>query len=218
MGVNKKITLAEQIYSAIQDNIMRNTFPMDRFLTEAYLVDYFKASRAPVREALVKLCNENILRSIPRTGYQIIQLNMKDVNDALRTRVILETGGTKEVLQNITPEVIQQLEESISLADQSRLNRKGSLEDWWKSNTDFHVKIVTCAGNALLTEMTRKTIAILWRATAQFFWNQEPISYWTLHSGGHAAILAALKDRDEKKVMEMITEDVVSLKYIFEIS
>lgn len=197
---------------------MRNTFPMDRFLTEAYLAEYFKVSRAPVREALVKLCNENILRSIPRTGYQIIQLSMKDINDALKTRVILETGGVPDVLQNITPEVIQQLEDSIALADQARLRQTGSLEDWWKSNTDFHIKIVTCAGNALLTEMVQKTIAILWRATAQFFWNQEPMKYWTLHSEGHAAILAAIQKRDQRALTDMITEDVVSLKYIFELS
>ena len=67
----RKTTLADQIYSAILDKIMRNEFPMDQFLTEAYLAEHFEASRAPVREALVKLCNENILRSIPRTGYQI---------------------------------------------------------------------------------------------------------------------------------------------------
>jgi hypothetical protein len=66
--------------------------------------------------------------------------------------------------------------------------------------------------------MVRKTIAILWRATAQFFWNQEPTSYWTYHSGGHEAILEAIKERDEKKLIDVIAEDVVSLKNIFEIS
>ena len=196
---------------------MRNEFPMDQFLTEAYLVDYFEASRAPVREALVKLCNENILRSIPRTGYQIIQLNMKDISDAIKTRVILETGAVKEVLLNITPDIIHQLEESIAQGEHAKQSKKGSLEEWWQNNTDFHIRISLCAGNALLTDMVRKTAAILWRATAQFFWNQEPISYWTYHSGGHVAILEAIKANDEKKLIEVIAEDVVSLKNIFEV-
>lgn len=162
--------------------------------------------------------NENILRSIPRTGYQIIQLNMKDISDAIKTRVILETGGVKEILRNITPDIIQQLEESISHGDQARLSKKDSLEEWWKNNTDFHIKISLCAGNALLTEMVRKTITILWRAIVQFFWNQEPTSYWTYHSEGHVAILEAIKARDEKKLIEALAEDGVSLKNIFEIS
>jgi DNA-binding GntR family transcriptional regulator len=216
--VNGKTTLAEQIYNAILDRIMRNEFPMDRFLTEAHLVESFEASRAPVREALVKLCNENILRSIPRTGYQIIQLSMKDINDAIRTRVILETGGAKEVLHNMTPNVIEQLEESIAQAEQAKRSKKGSLEAWWKNNTDFHIRISLCAGNVLLTDMVRKTMAILWRATAQFFWNQEPISYWTYHSGGHVVILEAIKERDEKTLVDVLTKDVVALKNIFEIS
>ncbi len=216
--MNRKTTLTEQIYDAILDKIMHNEFPMDRFLTEAYLVESFEASRAPVREALVKLCNENILRSIPRAGYQIIQLNLKDINDAIRTRIILETGGVKEILQNVTPNIMQQLDELISQSEQAKRSKKGSLEEWWKNNTGFHIRISLCAGNALLTDMVRKTIAILWRATAQFFWNQDPISYWTFHSGGHAAILDAIKARDEEKLVEVIAEDVVSLKHIFEIS
>ena len=197
---------------------MRNEFPMDRFLTESYLVEYFKASRAPVREALVKLCNENILRALPRTGYQIIQLHMKDINDAIKTRVILETGGVKDILQNITPDDIQQLEGFISQGEQAKLHKNGSLEDWWRNNTDFHIQLSSCGRNTLLTDMVRKTTAILWRATAQFFWNREPTSYWTYHSGGHVAILQAIKESNEKKLIEMITEDVVSLKSIFEIS
>ena len=213
--MKRKTTLAEQIYDSLLDKIMRNEFPMDRFLTEAYLGEAFEVSRAPVREALIKLCNENILRSIPRTGYQIVQLNMKDIRDAVKTRVILETGAVKEIVQNITPELIQQLEESIFLAEQMRLSRKGTLEEWWKSNTGFHVKLSSCAGNTLLTDMVKKTIAILWRATAQFFWNQEPTSYWAYHSEGHDAILGALKERDEKKLVDVIAEDVISLKKYF---
>ncbi len=216
--MNKKTTLVEQVYSLILDKVMRNEFPMDRFLTEAYLMESFKASRAPIREALVKLCNEGVLRSIPRTGYQIIQLNMKDIGDAIKTRVILETGAVKEVLHNITPDVIRQLEESIAEGEQASRDKESSLGQWWKNNTDFHVNISLCAGNALLTDMVRKTIAILWRATAQYFWNQEHTSYWTYHSGGHLAIIETLKEKNEKKFVKVITEDVFSLKKIFKIS
>ncbi len=113
------------------------------FSVRSILSGSFGASRAPVREALFKLCNENILRSIPRTGYQIIQLNMKDINDAIRTRVILEIGRVKKLLSNVTPDIIQQLEE------------------WWKNNTDFHVRISSCAGNTLLKKMKSNSFQLL---------------------------------------------------------
>jgi DNA-binding GntR family transcriptional regulator len=121
-------------------------------------------------------------------------------------------------MHNMTPDVIAYLEESIAQREHVQLSHKNSFEKWWKNNTDFHIKISSCAGNALLTNMVRRTMAILWRATAQFFWNQEPTSYWTYHSGGHVAILEALKANDKNTLADVITQDVVALKKIFEIS
>jgi DNA-binding GntR family transcriptional regulator len=54
-------TLKEKIYSTIMEQIMTGRISPDEFLTEARLAAQFQASRAPVREALVALCNERIL-------------------------------------------------------------------------------------------------------------------------------------------------------------
>ena len=82
---------------------------------------------------------------------------MKDISDAIKTRVILETGAVKEVVHNMTPDVIAYLEESIVQREYVQLSHKNSFEKWWKNNTDFHIKISSCAGNTLLTNMVRKT-------------------------------------------------------------
>ena len=70
-------TLKEKIYSTIMEQIMTGRISPDEFLTEARLAEQFQASRAPVREALVALCNERILRNIPRVGYRLVTISLR---------------------------------------------------------------------------------------------------------------------------------------------
>lgn len=63
---------------------------------EGSLVEKFGVSKAPVREALVKLCSEGVLKSVPRYGYIIVRLNERDARDIAQFRLILELSALKE--------------------------------------------------------------------------------------------------------------------------
>ena len=98
-GMKKKyVSHKKQLYNKILEKIIRLGFPQDIFLTEGALAEELSASRVSIRETLITLCNEQILRNIPRIGYQIVQLTTHDINDAIRTRGILETGAAREYL------------------------------------------------------------------------------------------------------------------------
>ena len=75
----KKISLADTIHDEILDMVIRlSSDQEDVVLTEGSLVEKFGVSKAPVREALVKLCSEGVLKSVPRYGYIIVRLNERD--------------------------------------------------------------------------------------------------------------------------------------------
>ena len=65
-----KESLKNQIYNAILNGILSGEFKPEQILTERELVDKYGCSKAPVREALITLCNDDILRSFPRYGYE----------------------------------------------------------------------------------------------------------------------------------------------------
>ena len=67
--------LKEQIYDDIFERILKGSLPPNELIKENTLVEYYGVSRAPVREALLMLCTEGVLKSIPRAGYQIVQIN-----------------------------------------------------------------------------------------------------------------------------------------------
>ena len=62
----KKETLTTQIHDKILEMIIQNASEKNLVLNEKRLVELFGVSKAPVREALIRLCSEGVLRSIPR--------------------------------------------------------------------------------------------------------------------------------------------------------
>ena len=214
----KTISLKKQLYNKIFDKIIKNRYPRNRFLTEASLAGEFGASKAIIREALIELCKDGILQNIPRAGYQIIQLSVKEISDAIHTRIILEVSGAKEALHKITESDIEYLEHLIQLETTAIEMKTASLEEWWKTNMEFHLKIAQCSANLLLTEMIEKTFGLLWRATAQYFYDQEPISYLDYYSGSHEAILEAIKNKNEESVVDLLTKDILSLRKVYQVT
>lgn len=116
-------TLKEKIYSTIMEQIMTGRISPDEFLTEARLAEQFQASRAPVREALVALCNECILRNIPRVGYRLVTISRKDVSEALAVRVLLESEAACLALRNLDPGKERALDQLIREEEESRAQR-----------------------------------------------------------------------------------------------
>ena len=85
-------SLKEKIYNAILEDILSHQYEPSDILNEKSLVEKYGCSKSPVREALLALCSDNVLRSIPRYGYEIVRLTMDDVFDMLNFRLVLESG------------------------------------------------------------------------------------------------------------------------------
>ena len=64
----KKMSLKEQVYTKIFNDLVVERFPPDEFLTEKQFIELYGVSKATLREDLIELSNEGILRSIPRLG------------------------------------------------------------------------------------------------------------------------------------------------------
>ena len=100
-------TLAAQIHDSILEMIIDAGVESENLLlTERELVEKFGVSKAPVREALLRLCAEEVLTSIPRCGYVVVRLGEKSGRDNLAVRQILELSALDRYFDNFTPEMI----------------------------------------------------------------------------------------------------------------
>lgn len=213
----KHVSHKELLYQRILEKIIRLGFPQEIFLTEGALAEELNASRVSIRETLITLCNHQILKNIPRIGYQIVQLTTHDISDAIRTRGILEIGAARDYLPRVTDTQIEALLARVEPSFKVAAAKDSTVEEWWEGNILFHISIASLAGNELLAEMLKKTLDILWRANIQFFWNKEPDKYLKFNRGSHEAILETIETRNLKNLIKNLAQDIESLKANFQV-
>jgi len=62
-------TLAEQVYQQLRFDIIHGVFQAGEAINEKVLAKRYHGSRTPVREAVMRLQQENLLRLVPNKGY-----------------------------------------------------------------------------------------------------------------------------------------------------
>ena len=96
----KKGTLKDQVYQNIYDDIIAGYYSEEDIITEGSLIEKYQVSKSPVREALIQLCSENVLRSLPRLGYQVVTISHKDVLDIMEYRLLVESFAIDKAIAN----------------------------------------------------------------------------------------------------------------------
>ena len=202
-------TLKSRIYDQILKMILHNEVPMDELLVETRLMEKFHVSRAPIREALIELCNDNILKNIPRAGYQIVRISEKEMRDAFQLRQILELEGLRMGWKRIGAEELSELEALAQESDRARLDgiRSDTLAPKMKLNTQFHLRINRLSGNELMTRVLQDTINLLMRGLAQIMSreNEMPLPART----HHMAIVEAIRSGNLEEALRELRSDIV---------
>ena len=198
-------TLKEKIYSTIMEQIMTGRISPDEFLTEARLAEQFQVSRAPVREALVAVCNEGILQNIPRVGYRLVTIGPKELRDALAVRLLLESEAARLALLNLDPEKEQIIDQFIQ---EEETGERGGLSiiEWMKHGEAVHLALARFSGNRILEEMILELIKKLRRASTQVFVERSRSDLKS--SPYHLRILQALKRREEADLLANLSQDI----------
>lgn len=84
------MTLTQEVYTRLRTDILSLTFAENEFLNEAELAKRYSVSKAPIREALHRLCMEGVLVSWPRKGYLLAPVSQRDYEHTQRLRLLCE--------------------------------------------------------------------------------------------------------------------------------
>ena len=205
--MEKPKSLKKEVYDLVFMKIFKNEFPVDDILKEKELAAMFSVSRAPVREALIELCNENVLRNIPRAGYQIIRLIHKDIQNATEIRKILELTAAERSFNNIKKEDIAFLEKEFP--PQIKPDELDKIYAWYTNNINFHLYLCSFANNDLMSAMLEKMLIILWRGFSQNYQSGYPFSNKQKYT--HNKIIQSLKDGDKKLFLKELESDITAM-------
>ena len=202
----------KRAYDLIINDIVRGEFQKESVLNERRLIERYEIGKTPIREALVELCNEKVLRSIPRYGYEVLSLTQQDINDVLQFRCIMECACLRQSAQKLSRESLVAFRD---FAD-AEFGQLADADVWdaWESNVRVHMKLMSYSGNQYCCEALARSMGILKRAYAQFYWGRSSEVKRTFGSDLHQRIAGALLDGDVDGAAARLEEDINSFEQL----
>jgi DNA-binding GntR family transcriptional regulator len=207
-------TLKKQVYDRVLARIVNKDYPVDYILKEKELSEHFGVSKAPVREALIELSKENIVKSIPRAGYRIVRFTEKDIHEATELRLLLELPALDRIIPART-DILQTLSGLVEESHNHQKDAAVSLDAWWDNNIRFHVALNAAADNTLLTGILETVLQRLKRAVAQLFGSGPSEVYRHFMPDTHGSLLQAIEKGDKREAKKVLSRDVLSIRKQF---
>ncbi|HCA86071.1 MAG TPA: GntR family transcriptional regulator [Streptomyces sp.] len=187
----KQPPAAERVYTHVKQAVLDRSYEGGTLLTEGDLADAVGVSRTPVREALLRLEAEGLLKLYPKKGALVLAVSVQEVRDVVETRLLVEEYAARQAVP-ASPALVERLEELLD--EQRRHAAAGDLPAFSVSDRCFHAEIVRNADNRILARLydqlrdrqLRMGVAVM---------NSHPDRI-AKNIAEHAAILQALRDGD----------------------
>ena len=153
MKEHRNISIADQIFEQLEKDILSGKYQRGEVLSELRLSKEMNVSRTPIREALLRLAQENILQETGR-GMVVIGITNDDMLDMYDIRLHLEGEAARRAAVNITDEQLAQLQELTEL-QRFYINKQGNSSSEHTKNLDsqFHEVLYAASGSKSYTEV-----------------------------------------------------------------
>lgn len=129
-------SLRIQVFNALEDAILNGVYQEGDSLNELKLSKSLGVSRTPVREALMQLELEGLVKNIPNKGAVVIGISEQDVEDIYEIRIRIEGLAARLCAEKITPEELEELEQCVAL--QEYYLKKPDAKEMGALDGDFH--------------------------------------------------------------------------------
>lgn len=200
--------LTMKVYEKVYGDIVDGFLTSNDILTEGALVEQMQVSKSPVREALILLCEEGVLQSIPRRGYQILQITQDQIRALIEARAALEPFLLRKAWPHLQGEVLCRLKEHLAFSKQDE-KLHTSIRDNWRRNIAFHLLLAGYANNEYLLNMLEHTLQTCERAAAQYFHQVRGIPQGEVDL--HNTLMDAIGEENLKKAEEILLADIREL-------
>ncbi|RUP64151.1 HTH-type transcriptional regulator McbR [Streptomyces sp. NP10] len=146
----KRPPAAERVYTHIKEAVLERRYEGGTLLTEGDLADAVGVSRTPVREALLRLEVEGLIKLYPKKGALVLAVSAQEIKDVVETRLLVEEFAARKAVP-ASPQLIERLEQL--LEEQRQLAKAGDLAAVAVTDRCFHAEIVKYAGNEILSRL-----------------------------------------------------------------
>ena len=157
----KSVSLADQVFDKLENDIIVGIYPRGEVLTELKLVEQLGVSRTPIREALRRLEQERLIAESGK-GSIVLGITEDDLLDIMNIRESVEGLAAYYATVNITEEGRADLMHIVDLQD--FYYGKGDLDRLRKVDDEFHDAICRLSGRTVIKD----TLMPLHRKTRRY--------------------------------------------------
>lgn len=207
-------TLTSRAYDilrkAIADMPIYDGSDDDCRLDERALAQGLGISRTPVREALLRLEYEGVVRSVPRKGIYVVRKTKEEIIEVILASAALEAMAARLAAQRATDDEISGLITRFAQLTKPTGGRRPEipLDKYSELNLEFHQRIVELAHSELFSQHVSRLQIHMRAIRQQTIGDDGRLAH---SSADHSQIIEALQARDGSLVESRVRQHALDL-------
>jgi len=153
-------SVVDEAYTSLKKSIVEGVYQPGQRLRALRVAQELKISRTPVKEALVRLEQEGLLRREQGSGFIVRGLSVREILNLYRVREVLEIEVAREALPNMTPAALLAMRQALDEADELLAQQRHP--EFLRANRKFHDLITAQTGNSVLQEILANLSSRFW--------------------------------------------------------
>jgi len=149
--LKRKSSQRDLAYGVIRRSILLGQTKHGTRINERVLAEQLGISRVPVREALLCLHGEGLIRKSKR-GLEVTKLSAEEIPYQIEFRAMVECAAVRLACERITPAEIERLHEV--LAEQEILEHAKDLQAFGEKDQAFHQLILKATKNPFIIRLS----------------------------------------------------------------
>lgn len=142
------LTREEYVAKRLREAIVRGELKPGERLDQTRVAARLKVSRTPVRNALLILANEGLVKMVPHAGAVVSEAAPEGIEELFFLRGLLEGAAARLAAERMTDEDLSALEETLA-----GLDAASDAGEWLALNRQFHFRVYTRAGRPRLLSL-----------------------------------------------------------------
>lgn len=142
-------SLAAAVVERLRERILSGELQEGEQLRQEAIAAEFEISRIPVREALIHLAGEGLVKIGGNRGAVVAALSPDEIMQLFETRAVLESYMLRQAIPHMTDGDLRQAEEILVRYEKS-LSHDSEVKSWGRWNWSFHSALYAPANRAVM--------------------------------------------------------------------
>jgi DNA-binding GntR family transcriptional regulator len=147
---------SDRAHREIRSEVIRCQLAPGTEVSEASLALRLGFGKAAVRAALMRLCQEGLAQVVPRRGYFITPITLKDVLEIFELRMVLEPAIARLATGKVNESEL--VEADLRWAQSYAASDRYMGDSALQGNKDFHLTIAQATGNVRLVKIQARVL------------------------------------------------------------